>query len=101
MKTMTGTERSHLGALLRYQAAIRANDLVKAERWLRCAERCYRLTEHARRDAEQWKQFKRRVADVEAEERRRVEENRRFARQLRAAAHRKRLSAIADTPPPS
>lgn len=94
MKTFTGTERSHLGAMLRYQGAIRANDLAKAERWLRCAERCYRLAEHARRDAEEWRKRKRRIADVEAEEKRQVAERRAHARQLRAALHRKRLAEL-------
>lgn len=82
MKIIPATEQAHLDALLAYRKALRAGDLPRAERWLRCAERCHRLTEQARRDADEWKQFKRRMASSRAEEERQIAERRAWARQL-------------------
>ena len=93
MKSMLASDAAHREALLAYRAALRAGDLLRAERWLRCAERLCRLHEHARRDAKSWKDFMRKCADADAEEARRVTEARAWARQLRAAEHRKRLAA--------
>lgn len=73
-----------------------AADLARAERWLRCAERHYRLKEHARRDAEERQIHKSKVDRVHAEADHRDEQERKFARQVRAAQHRKRLKAIED-----
>lgn len=95
MKVMLASELAHMDAIQAYRRAVRAGDLARAERWLRCAERHYRLREHARREARQWKDERRRVAGADAEAARLVSEARTFARQVRAAEHRQRLAAIA------
>ena len=74
------SEQAHLDALAAYRRALRAGDLAKAERWLRCAERHYRLKEQARRDAEQRKLHRRQVDAVHADAAHRAEEDRKFAR---------------------
>jgi hypothetical protein len=94
MRVMLASEMAHSSALRGFQKAMRAGDLALADKWLRLAERHYRLVEAARRDADDWKQFKRRCAATDAEKQRRIEENRKWARQLRAAEHQKRLKAI-------
>jgi hypothetical protein len=96
MKILVATEQVALDTLFAFRKAIRQGDLARAERWLRCAERHYQLSLHARRDAEEWKARRREQLAERAERARRIEENRRYARQLRAAEHRKRLQAIED-----
>lgn len=100
MKVMLASEMAHSSALRGFQNAMRAGDLARADQWLRLAERHYRLVEAARRDAERWRKFKRTCAESDGEERRRVAESRTFARQARAAEHRRRLKAIEDGPAP-
>ena len=94
MKVMLASEAAHMEAILAYRRALRAGDLVAAERWLRCAERLYRLKEHARRDARQWKDERRAQADARAKEMNRVSEARAWARLLRATEHQRRLAAL-------
>jgi hypothetical protein len=89
------SERAHVDALFAYRRALRAGDLPRAERWLRCAERHYRLTEQARRAVEERNRHRRKVDAVHTDAAYRAEENRKYAREVRAARHRKRLAAIA------
>ncbi len=99
MTVIEVTEQAHRDALAAYRRCLRAGDLARAERWLRCAERHYRLKEHARRDAEERDRHRRKVDAFYADAAHRLEEDRKFARQVRAALHRKRLAAIeAGTP---
>jgi hypothetical protein len=95
MSVIETSEQAHRDALAAYRRATRAGDLAKAERWLRCAERHYRLIEHARRDAAERKARRLKVDRILADAAHRAEEERAFARQVRAARHRKRLAAIA------
>lgn len=95
MTVIEATEQAHRDALAAYRRAVRTGDLARAERWLRCAERHYRLKEHARRDAEERKIHRRKVDAVHDDAAHRAEEDRKFARQVRAAAHRRRLAAVA------
>ena len=96
MTVIETTEQAHLDALAAYRRALRADDLARAERWLRCAERHYRLKEQARRDAEGRQAHRRKIDSVHADAAHRAEEARKFARQVRAARHRQRLKAIED-----
>ncbi len=94
MTVIQVTEQAHRDALAAYRRCLRVGDLARAERWLRCAERRYRLKEHARRDAEERQIHKSKVDRVQAQADHRDAEERKFARQVRAAQHRKRLAAI-------
>jgi len=89
------SQRAHAEALSAYRRAVRTGDLAKAERWLRCAERHYRLKEQARRDADEWKRHRAGVDATHSETDHRLAEYRKMERQVRAARHRKRLEAIA------
>jgi hypothetical protein len=60
---MNAAENAHLHALAAARRAIRAGDIVLAERWMRLAERHYRCAEHAQRQAYKWRKF---VADFDA-----------------------------------
>ncbi len=46
---ITAAERAHLDALIATRRAIRAGDLVKAERWMKLAERYNRASVESRR----------------------------------------------------
>lgn len=96
MRTVQVNERAHRDALAAYRRAVRAGALSQAERWLKCAERHYRLTELARRDADERKRHAAAVDRIHKEREREDEENRKFARQVRAARHRAALKAIED-----
>ena len=54
---ITAAERAHLDALIATRRAIRAGDLVKAERWMKLAER------YNRASAESYRQHDLRVAE--------------------------------------
>ena len=96
MTVIEATEQAHRDALAAYRRALRTGDLARAERWLRCAERHYRLKEHARRDAEESQAHRCKINSAHADAAYRAEEERKFARQVRAATHRRRLKAIED-----
>lgn len=67
---ITAAERAHLQALIAARRAIRAGDLVKAERWMKLAER------HNRASAESYRQHDLRVAERVVQQ----ENARRYAR---------------------
>lgn len=50
-------EDAHHHVLAAARRAIRAGDLVRAERWMRLAERHYRCNEMAMRQAHDWRCF--------------------------------------------
>jgi hypothetical protein len=52
-------DTAHWHALAAARRAIRAGDIVLAERWMRLAERHYRCLEYSERAAERWDQWRR------------------------------------------
>lgn len=52
-------DNAHQHALAAARRAIRAGDIVLAERWMRLAERHYRCAEYAQRAAERWDRWRR------------------------------------------
>lgn len=65
----TRAEMAHSHALDGASRAMRAGDLVKAERWMRLAERSYRLAEYADKAALRWRKS---LAEIEARRRERI-----------------------------
>jgi hypothetical protein len=65
----TRAEMAHSHALDGASRAMRAGDLVKAERWMRLAERSYRLAEYADKAALRWRKM---LVDIEARRRERI-----------------------------
>ena len=63
MNLLTKTEQTHQQALAAMRRAIRAGDLVKAERWLKLAERQYRLADYARDEAARWRKRRLKIAN--------------------------------------
>ena len=63
MNLVTAAEQAHQEALAAMRRAIRAGDLVKAERWLKLVERHYRCADYARDEAARWRKRRLRVAD--------------------------------------
>jgi len=68
----TRAETAHSHALHGAYRAMRAGDLVKAERWMRLAERTYRLREHADKAALRWRKW---LVEYEARRRERIPRN--------------------------
>jgi hypothetical protein len=65
----TRAETAHSHALFGAYRAMRAGDLVTAERWMRLAERTYRLAEHADKAALRWRKW---LQEYEARRRDRI-----------------------------
>lgn len=65
----TRAETAHSHALFGAYRAMRAGDLVTAERWMRLAERAYRCAEYAEKNALRWRKM---LEEIKARRRERI-----------------------------
>jgi hypothetical protein len=65
----TRAETAHSHALSGAYRAMRAGDLVTAERWMRLAERAYRCAEYAEKNALRWRKM---LEEIKARRRERI-----------------------------
>ena len=63
------SEKAHFDALAAARRAIRGGDLVAAERWMKLAERHWRLWEYACAQNERWLELRRKHAAYRATKR--------------------------------
>jgi hypothetical protein len=63
------SEAAQMHALAAARRAIRAGDIVLAERWMRLAERHYKCLEHVHRHAWLWGRYRKEVAAREEAQR--------------------------------